>query len=324
MYPSPAHSDCKSTTPNDLTSHDHDAHLLTHSQQKRHSPYTHWTYNSLQGSSRASSPLPMHNIASDGLRIDLGCSSEDAWASKPSPSASHIALSNGISQLPSRKSTPFQFSPMPQMYPTPVSFEQSQELYHSDSTFLNSSASVSRENSMSPSASRDYFSAEDRFYDYEPCHLAITHEEEVSSRLASEEPFARLNGDRVGYLDIERAMTPHAKTEDTVSKEYPNILDTDSISDDLDYDQFIKVESPEPDNPKRSTKIARYLCPICGKGFGRTFNYNTHLETHDPHRERPYQCVYSHCRKKFYRPTDLKRHDQSVGTSFMIRVDKFC
>lgn len=66
---------------------------------------------------------------------------------------------------------------------------------------------------------------------------------------------------------------------------------------------------------KHTTKEdANFECdvPGCGKFFSRSYNYKSHLETHDDKREYPFQCPLEGCNKKFVRKTDLQRHHQSV------------
>ena len=57
---------------------------------------------------------------------------------------------------------------------------------------------------------------------------------------------------------------------------------------------------------------ANFHCSKCGKYFSRIWNYNAHLETHDPHRPRPHVCLVDDCKKAFVRRTDLTRHQQCV------------
>ncbi|UNI16238.1 hypothetical protein JDV02_002694 [Purpureocillium takamizusanense] len=66
---------------------------------------------------------------------------------------------------------------------------------------------------------------------------------------------------------------------------------------------------------KHTTKDeANFQCTVegCGKFFSRSYNYKSHLETHDEQREYPFPCLVSGCHKKFVRKTDLQRHHQSV------------
>ncbi|KAI9752852.1 MAG: hypothetical protein M4579_005467, partial [Chaenotheca gracillima] len=57
---------------------------------------------------------------------------------------------------------------------------------------------------------------------------------------------------------------------------------------------------------------ANHECRICGKLFGRSYNFKAHMETHDPSRTYPHPCTVGKCGKKFVRKTDLTRHHQSV------------
>ncbi|KAK0828624.1 hypothetical protein LTS16_009173 [Friedmanniomyces endolithicus] len=53
-------------------------------------------------------------------------------------------------------------------------------------------------------------------------------------------------------------------------------------------------------------------CQTCGKVFQRHYNLKAHMETHDPSRAQPHECLYPDCDKRFVRRTDLLRHEQSV------------
>ena len=62
---------------------------------------------------------------------------------------------------------------------------------------------------------------------------------------------------------------------------------------------------------------ATHECRVCGKLFKRSYNWKSHLETHNPDRKYPHPCTAmignSPCTKKFQRKTDLDRHHDSVG-----------
>lgn len=62
---------------------------------------------------------------------------------------------------------------------------------------------------------------------------------------------------------------------------------------------------------------ANYHCQTCGKYFSRIWNYNAHRETHDPTRPKPHICQIASCQKAFVRRTDLTRHIQCVGFTFV-------
>ena len=68
---------------------------------------------------------------------------------------------------------------------------------------------------------------------------------------------------------------------------------------------------------KRTTaEEATHECGICGKLFKRSYNWKSHMETHNPDRKYPHPCTAmigtTPCTKKFQRKTDLDRHYDSV------------
>ena len=62
---------------------------------------------------------------------------------------------------------------------------------------------------------------------------------------------------------------------------------------------------------------ATHECRVCGKLFKRSYNWKSHLETHNPERKYPHPCTAmvgnTPCTKKFQRKTDLDRHHDSVS-----------
>jgi Zinc finger, C2H2 type len=62
---------------------------------------------------------------------------------------------------------------------------------------------------------------------------------------------------------------------------------------------------------------ATHECRVCGKLFKRSYNWKSHMETHNPDRKYPHPCPHmvgsSPCTKKFQRKTDLDRHVDSVS-----------
>ncbi len=62
---------------------------------------------------------------------------------------------------------------------------------------------------------------------------------------------------------------------------------------------------------------ATHECGVCGKLFKRSYNYKSHMETHNPERKYPHPCTAmagsTQCTKKFQRKTDLDRHYDSVS-----------
>ena len=61
---------------------------------------------------------------------------------------------------------------------------------------------------------------------------------------------------------------------------------------------------------------ATHECGVCGKLFKRSYNWKSHMETHNPDRKYPHPCTAKignqPCNKKFQRKTDLDRHNDSV------------
>jgi hypothetical protein len=68
--------------------------------------------------------------------------------------------------------------------------------------------------------------------------------------------------------------------------------------------------------PRKHTtrEEANFQCTVkgCGKFFSRSYNFKSHMDTHDEKREYPFPCPLDGCTKKFVRKTDLQRHHQSV------------
>ena len=62
---------------------------------------------------------------------------------------------------------------------------------------------------------------------------------------------------------------------------------------------------------------ATHECRVCGKLFKRSYNWKSHMETHNPERKYPHPCTAmtgsNPCTKKFQRKTDLDRHYDSVS-----------
>ncbi|POR34013.1 Transcription factor Sp5 [Tolypocladium paradoxum] len=78
---------------------------------------------------------------------------------------------------------------------------------------------------------------------------------------------------------------------------------------------------------KHTTKEdANFQCNVegCGKFFSRSYNFKSHMETHDEQREYPFPCFVSGCNKKFVRKTDLQRHHQSVHKKERNHRCNFC
>lgn len=75
-----------------------------------------------------------------------------------------------------------------------------------------------------------------------------------------------------------------------------------------------------------SKEDANFECPVegCGKLFSRSYNYKTHMQTHQEKRAYPFPCLVQDCTKKFVRKTDLRRHHQSVHMKERNYKCEFC
>ena len=97
------------------------------------------------------------------------------------------------------------------------------------------------------------------------------------------------------------------------------------------HDNTVDSQGPRITTPVVPTNIARFKkkrqrttpeeatheCRVCGKLFKRSYNWKSHLETHNPERKYPHPCTHvagdAPCTKKFQRKTDLDRHVDSVS-----------
>ena len=68
---------------------------------------------------------------------------------------------------------------------------------------------------------------------------------------------------------------------------------------------------------RTTAEEATHDCRVCGKLFKRSYNWKSHMETHNPDRKYPHPCTATigdqKCSKKFQRKTDLDRHYDSVS-----------
>lgn len=83
---------------------------------------------------------------------------------------------------------------------------------------------------------------------------------------------------------------------------------------------YLIPQLPPHERKKRrqatTPKEATHECIICGKLFKRSYNWKSHMETHNQDRIYPHPCPAMNgttpCGKKFQRKTDLDRHNDSV------------
>ena len=70
---------------------------------------------------------------------------------------------------------------------------------------------------------------------------------------------------------------------------------------------------------------ATHECQTCGKLFKRSYNWKSHMETHNPERKYPHPCTAmvgnTQCIKKFQRKTDLDRHHDSVSDALLSNMN---
>lgn len=79
---------------------------------------------------------------------------------------------------------------------------------------------------------------------------------------------------------------------------------------------FVRGKPPRERRRRTTAEEATHDCAICGKLFKRSYNWKSHMETHNPDRKYPHPCTAMigaiPCTKKFQRKTDLDRHYDSV------------
>ncbi|KAJ3917992.1 hypothetical protein F5877DRAFT_79437 [Lentinula edodes] len=66
--------------------------------------------------------------------------------------------------------------------------------------------------------------------------------------------------------------------------------------------------SSTDDSRKDNSSKKKYKCTVCTRAFDRAYNLKTHMDTHNPNRQKPYVCPHLSCHRAFSRKHDLGRH----------------
>ncbi|KAK9670753.1 hypothetical protein K7432_017524 [Basidiobolus ranarum] len=109
-------------------------------------------------------------------------------------------------------------------------------------------------------------------------------------------------------------LQTHISTSMPESKSY-NILQGNSTSD---RQSSISSNTPSESSvaeyiPGQRNYVAkRHICYICFKRFPRPSSLRIHLHTHTG--EKPYECQYSGCRRRFSVLSNLRRHHKTHTT----------
>lgn len=96
----------------------------------------------------------------------------------------------------------------------------------------------------------------------------------------------------------------------------PQTTASSSLPENANRWTRVKRAKRRPTRRHTTKEEANFQCMVkgCGKFFSRSYNFKSHMETHDDKREYPFPCQVANCTKKFVRKTDLQRHHQSVHT----------
>ncbi len=99
--------------------------------------------------------------------------------------------------------------------------------------------------------------------------------------------------------------------------EFSNMPSEDSRSKfDAGAPTLPSVNRIKKKRQRTTPEEATHECRVCGKLFKRSYNWKSHMETHNPERKYPHPCTamvgHQPCTKKFQRKTDLDRHFDSV------------
>ncbi|KAI9713492.1 MAG: hypothetical protein M1820_000874 [Bogoriella megaspora] len=87
-----------------------------------------------------------------------------------------------------------------------------------------------------------------------------------------------------------------------------------------------RKSSPQTRRRRTTPENADIFCPYpgCNKPFSRFYNMKSHMDTHNPKREKPFKCDIQWCSKAFVRKTDLERHVKSIHMQTKDWVCSYC
>lgn len=321
MNPSPLRKD--STLPSLQVEHVDDLearglHPFTHPSAPMSGSVTPVVY----GDYITTSPTLGNSMASTGLQLDLGLRDTFSWSCPPQLMHDSTTPSSTISSTSVHRRSSFAFSDHCSYDPlsTPM-YQDSDNFQYSNANFLPTPAASCKDLSFAFGGDIIWNSTEQPFY--EPCHLALSEGEEppgdapipwsAAMETSSQQPMPQIHSATLDAIP---------KREDTTSLDYRPRLSIDTSEAPSTRECSVQASGEAKRTKRRLTRPedVKLRCPVCSKGFARTFNYNTHLQIHNPQRRRPCRCAHSGCDKDFFRITDLKRHVQSVSACSVRRL----
>ena len=119
------------------------------------------------------------------------------------------------------------------------------------------------------------------------------------------------------------SLEEHCKDEDTDWEDRSSnslVSSKSGIERSLSGTELHPADSHRRRRSLTTDETAKCWCQICGKPFRRTYNLRAHVETHNPLREQPFECVFPDCSKRFVRKTDLERHKETVSRRVFVNA----
>lgn len=269
------------------------------------------------------SPALGTSMAFTGLQLDVGYTNAASWSYPPPVSYEYSTISpSSLLQSPSHGNCRSSRKSQPQSYPSQSI--SSHEFDYRSSSYLSTPPSFLDDTSTALMSDNLTWTPADSVF-REQCHLNVSEDDPhlghdppnwQAARICepSVETSSTASDQSVHSAAMERGLSHEAHRSPSRDTSYAPSTRTPSIQLDTE---------PRPSR-RRLTRPedVRLRCPVCGKGFARTFNYNTHLQIHNPNRRRPCRCLHPGCDKDFFRDTDLRRHEQSVSRKICFEHDE--